>query len=255
MTCFKVEHSLSISVRSKLYSKLCILRIVKTEIYWPWELPPTLEGTAVIIDINAATTNICMILARKAKNLFIVNSTNVVEIKERNPGCLVTGESDSLPHDFFDANNCTNVIARLPIEHKTTLYMSNNGSRTIELAIQKKATNVLVCSFTNIHRVVQWMKEHSAEKVYIIPSGEKKFTNPKVVEDQVCAEAVKALISGNPVDWNMLFNRVKKFIRESYDDFSEEETAMQFSLDSYPVLPLCMRDERGLIKVDNLSTT
>lgn len=221
-------------------------------ICWPWELPDTIEGNAVIIDINAATTNICMILARKAKDLIIVNSNNVVEIKKRYPGCLVTGESDSLPHDFFDANNCTNVIARLSIENKTILYMSNNGSRTIELVIRKKATNVIACSFTNIHAVANWVKEHATETVYVIPSGDKQFKDPQVIEDQVCAEAIKALIIGNPIDWEALFNRGKEFIRDNYADFSEEETAMQFSIDSYPVLPLCIKDEKGLIKIVNL---
>lgn len=222
---------------------------MKAEIYWPWELQESLNGIAIIIDINAATTNISMILARKAKNLFIVNSENVVKIKEDNPGCFVTGESNILPHNFFDANNCTNVIAKLPLENKTILYMSNNGSRTIELAIQKQAKYVIACSFTNIHSVVNCLEKHQEEKIYIIPSGDKQFKDPKVVEDQVCAEAIKDLIVKNPIEWDNLFTRGKDFISKSYSDFSEEEVSMQFSLDKYPVVPLCIKDDKGLIKV------
>jgi hypothetical protein len=63
---------------------------MKIQIYWPWELPQVINGSAVIIDINAATTNISLILTRKVKELFIVNENNVARLKKKYSGSLVT---------------------------------------------------------------------------------------------------------------------------------------------------------------------
>ncbi len=65
-------------------------------IYWPWELISKINGNAVIFDINAATTNICMILSRGVKRLFIVNEQKVADLKEKNIDSFVTGESKIL---------------------------------------------------------------------------------------------------------------------------------------------------------------
>lgn len=224
---------------------------MKIKMSWSWELPEMINGIAIIIDINAATTNISMILARKAKELFIVNENNVARLKEKYSGCLVTGESESLPNDFFDANNCTNVIAKLPIENKTVLYMSNNGSRAIELAFSKNAQKIVICSFTNIHTVANWLIKQRTKVIYLIPVGDKQFEDPKVLEDKACADTLNDLLRGKPVKWRTIFVETKKYISTHYADFSEEETAMQFSVDKYPVLPLCIKDEKGLIRIKN----
>lgn len=224
---------------------------MKIQIYWPWELPQVINGIAVIIDVNAATTNISMLLARKAKELFIINENSVIQLKEKHPGCLITGESNTIPNGFFDANNCTNIIAKLPIEDKTILYMSNNGSRTIELAFTKKAKKVLICSFTNIHIVTNWLRKQQTEEIYLIPAGDKQFKDPKVLEDKICAEAINALLNGKSIKWESIFIEVKEYISTHYTDFSNEETAMQFAVDKYPVLPLCIKDVKGQIRIIN----
>lgn len=225
---------------------------MKIQIYWPWELPEVINGIAVIIDVNAATTNISMLLARKAKELFIVNENNVARLKEKHPGCLVIGESNTLPNGFFDANNCTNIIAKLPIESKTVLYMSNNGSRTIELTFMKNAKQVVTCSFTNIHIVTNWLHKQQAEVIYLIPAGDKQFKDPKVLEDKVCTDAIDAILKGKSLKWENIFSEAKEYISTHYADFSEEETAIQFAVDKYPVLPLCIRDGEGLIRIKKL---
>lgn len=220
-------------------------------IYWPWELLSKINGNAVIFDINAATTNICMILSRGVKRLFIVNEQNVADLKEKNIDSFVTGESKILKKNFFDANNCTDQIAKLPLKGKTVLYMSNNGSKTIELAIKKDANNVLICSYTNIHTIASWINKNKNEPVFLIPSGDKGLSNPKAIEDILCVQTLIDILSKKEVNWKKIFVETKAFIKSKYADFTEEETEIQLAVDRFPVLPICLEDKNGLIEVKN----
>lgn len=221
---------------------------MKTRSYWQWELPETIYGNAVIVDVNAASSNICLILARKVKELFIANDKNVYQLKEKHKDSLVIGESKTLPKSFFDVNNCTNNIAKLKIENSTVLYMSNNGSKAIETAMERGAKHVLACSFTNIHAIYSWIRKRN-EDVILIAAGDKGVPQSKALEDSLCINALESILGEKEVDWNSIINQAKSFIAAHYSDFTEEESILQLTIDMFPVLPLCIKNDQNTIRI------
>src|SRR5260221_7441966 len=119
---------------------------MQTKIIWPWEVSD-LNGIAVIADVWAATTNITSFFRKGVNRLLIVNKNNVERAKKEYKDALVIGENFELPKNFFDTSNLPSDIENIDVKNKIVLFMSDNGSRIIELAFKKKAKKVITVSF------------------------------------------------------------------------------------------------------------
>lgn len=126
----------------------------KVDILWPWELPEKIDGTAIVIDILAATSNISWFLTHEVRKLVIVNSSNVDKARGKYKDALIIGESDDPRfRNYFFSSNSPAEIEKVDVKDKVILYMSNNGSKVIEEAINRQAQKVLTVSFNNIEAV------------------------------------------------------------------------------------------------------
>ncbi len=221
---------------------------------WSWELPQTLKGfTAVVSDIYAATTNIPSFISRGAKELIIVNENNVLKAKEQYRNALVIGESLNLPENFFDLSNHPCLLEKLDVKDKTILYMTNNGSKVIEMAINKSANQVIAVSFVNIAAIASFLKR-SGEKVVLISAGAMDFKDRKVAEDFICNRILADLLKGKRIVWNKNLRKAENFIRSYYKCKNmNQEIETLFSLNKYSVIPSCSINENGFIQISALS--
>lgn len=222
-------------------------------IYWPWEIEveANIEGTAIIIDVFAASSNIANMLNRDVKELLIVNEENIEKASSLYPQALRIGESQKLGEEFFHVSNSPTNLWNYNLTGKIVLFMTNNGSRVVELAFAKGIIDVILCSFTNLRKTVS--KLVKTNRITIIPAGERsmpgRIPDGKCLEDLLCARALKESLLGKLVDWNEIFRQGKLFIKTHYPPNKNLDSDIKrvFQLDIYPIVPICHKEEDGFI--------
>lgn len=239
----------SITIFVKLYNSSMQVNII-----WPWDLTENINGIAVVCDVWAATTNINTLLSKQVGRLFLVNQYNVQEAKRKYRKSLVIGQSLKLPKDFFDTSNNPYDVANARVKNKTVLYMTNNGTRIIELALAKKASKVISVSFSNLNCLAEYLRGFE-ENVYLIPAGEVEFANPKVIEDKVCLQTLKKFLKGGVADIGRSEKIALDFIKKAYgyQRFDQKRNfEIVFKTNDLQIIPLCERTRNNWISVSNI---
>lgn len=224
-------------------------------ILWPWEFPKRLTGTVIVVDVYAATTNIASFLGRGAGKLFIVNEKSVALAKQRfeREKPLVIGENLELPSDFFDFPNQPYRHVGLDVSGRLILYMTNNGTRAIELAFTKGASQVITGAFVNLQSLVSWLKARVQGRIILLPAGDVGSEDPRVAEDSILAECIRELLLGRPVHWEERFAALRSFMYAHYNPrHTELDLPIILELNRYPVVPICRPVEPGLISVTDV---
>lgn len=216
---------------------------------WPWELPDKIEGIAVVIDLWAATTNIAQMLTRGAQKILIVNEKNILSVIKDLPEALTVGESTNPEFDrIFYCSNAIDRIAKLDLNGKTVIYMTNNGTRVIEQALGSGAKCVITAAYINLVAAAGFILKKKMPTV-ILPAGE--WTEPSIrdkkdLEDYLAAVALQKLLSGQDVDWESYFKRSKEFIKTHYSATRKKSLEVAHSLNLFPVVPVCRKEGGSL---------
>jgi phosphosulfolactate phosphohydrolase-like enzyme len=219
------------------------------KILWPWELPQTLNGIAVVTDVYAATTNIATFLARGVKKLIIVSEKNISQARKKFKDVLVVG--DKFPKHFFDVSNLPHDIEKVVVEGKTILYTTANGAQVIRMAMKKGAHQTLAVSFLNINSIAAYLKSSKPKNIFIIPAGE--ISRP-CQEDLICAQTLKDILQGKKINWKKTLKFAEKFIRSFYQPkYNQVDFKIMFNLNKYKVIPSCLLIKDGLITVKDAS--
>jgi phosphosulfolactate phosphohydrolase-like enzyme len=223
---------------------------MQIKILWPWEISEDLDGIAVVTDVWGATTNISLLLEKKVKKLILVNSSNVKKAKNEYQNALVIGESTELPKNFFDASNLPSDVANSKANNKTVLYMSNNGTKIIELVLNKRAKKVIPVSFLNIKAVTDYLMDIN-EKLYLIPAGD---LGKPVDEDLYCVDALEKMLKRRDVNLEEAQEKSKSFIRVFYADKTFDENLnfnFTFNLNSTNIMATCNQNQQGFIEIQS----
>lgn len=220
-------------------------------ITWSWDLPDSINRPTVVIDADAATTNIAHMIASGVDTLILVDEHTIQQAKDDYEGETVIGEGRGYPTGFFDATNEAAVVNHTDVYGKTVLFMSNNGTHVIEQAIQRNASPVYAGSFANMEALVHHIRAAKHKKLIIIASGEKNFEDPRAPEDWICAELIGELLTGQIDTTPQAIIRAKDFIRSHYHHKNmEEDVELVFQFNRYNVVPVCETDEK-YIRVRN----
>lgn len=211
------------------------------DIKWPWELSGRIRGPCVVLDINAATTNLAIILSKGVKKLLIANDTNIFSLKKKYKDAFIIGESRTLPNTLFNSSNLPGEIIKKKLKNKTVLYMSNNGSKVIEKLFKLGAKTVITAGFVNLQSAVIFLKEIKMESLILIPAGESVFPDRKSHEDLYCAKAIRSLLKKGMLNINYL-NKAKRFVSSHYYPYMKDiegNLQIEFALNRYPIVPVC----------------
>ncbi len=226
----------------------------------------SLQGScAVIVDILAASTNMCRLVSSGAQEVFLVNDQSIILALARYPDAVVIGDIShlKLPERITRFSNVPSALedshAFEMIAGKTVLYRTTNGTAMVEEALRRGAKRVLVASFTNLSAVKEFIHAE-AKPVVIIKSGERTFgANWKTGEDLYCAQTLEQMLRAEPVDWEAVTRNVTQSVRgqywQNYHDAGltiehlERDLRIVLRLNSCDYVPVCIKGEQGEIRV------
>lgn len=154
------------------------------------------EGLTVIIDVFRAFSMECWLYALGARE---VRPAGTVEEtfawREKDPDCVLVGERHGKKIDGCDLGNSPSSILPDQISGKRVVHTTSAGTQGIVNAYHAK--EILTGSFVNAAAVAAYIRKTSPGKVSLVCMGKEGLE--KAEEDELCAEYLKGMLTGNPV--------------------------------------------------------
>lgn len=244
----------------------------KIQIRWPWsiEAHERIDGPAVILDVNAASTNIAAILG-SADEFYVTNRDGLHTVLEKMPDAILVGESKDpeIAKKFQVSNNASHIDQAVRdgiFTGRRIVLLTTNGTYVLCRLIEHGATPVLSVSYVNLFTVSSWLASNGYDSgIMLVPAGgqEIEFENDReLVEDKICAEALAAVLRGEQMNREVFFAASRAGIDRQYVKYEGLWPTKQADLDlifsprdRYPVVPLCRKTTDGLIRVIDALTT
>ena len=232
-----------------------IIYPVHIEKVWFYELPSDFEfnGTTVMVDANAASSNMPLFLSKNPARLLVVNEQNLSRALMQYPDALLAGESLSMDPERFSASNHISSINKIEAGGKDILWMSINGSRVFEKMCGHTDRLVLAGAFNNFGALVNFLAQ-SQKDVLIVMAGDR---GQEGLEDKICGEMIEKKLSGLPVDWEDSRQALTKELMKYASDQSEikDDLPLLLDLNRYNIVPKCFKNKDGFLEVKDILET
>jgi phosphosulfolactate phosphohydrolase-like enzyme len=240
---------------------------IAAHIVWPTELAPNSAKVVVVIDVLAATTNMLDFYEHGA-NVFLTNKSQIIRHYEELSAereVLLVGEADSKTTETMNKKGLSFAASNSPIHIRAAsfldningralLYLSNNGTRVINLAFENGAERVIAANFLNIFNVAELLLTGVfGSEITIVPSGEIQFVGEfREGEDMNCAMALQAILKASLPDLAAFRADSKNYIVDKYraHGLSHAELEQHAELALYrPKVLEALRRPSGLIEL------
>lgn len=146
---------------------------------------------SVIVDILRATTTICTAVYYGAEIIPVASLKEVSQYKEK--GYLVAGERLEKGLEMADFGNSALEFMNQNIKGKEIVHSSTNGTKAMMQAIEHKANQVIIASFSNIDAVANYLIKQKCD-VEIVCSG---WRGNFCLEDTMFAGALTTILLQN----------------------------------------------------------
>lgn len=151
------------------------------------------NSVVVIIDVLRATSTITTALYNGAKAVIPVDSvTRCIELAKQIDG-ITAGERDGKIAEGLQYGNSPFEYPREFIEGRTLVLTTTNGTRLLQMALDKNAQEIITGSFPNLSAVC----DHLAEKKQNVVLGCAAWKDKINMEDLLFAGAVISAIGKN----------------------------------------------------------
>ena len=194
-------------------------------------------GTAVIIDVFRAFTTAAFVMANGADRILPVGGVDeALELRHRNPDWLVMGEVHGHKIPGFDYGNSPDEVSKVDFTGKTIVQRTSSGVQGILAA--HGADEILLGSFVIAEATVNYIKKRKPKVVSIVAMGWEG--DNKAIEDELCAEYLKARLCGERPDFPDMASRIRedpqgaKFFDPTQTSFREGDFHAAMSLDRFP---------------------
>ncbi|MFW5995957.1 MAG: 2-phosphosulfolactate phosphatase [Halanaerobiaceae bacterium] len=165
------------------------------------------EGMAVIIDVFRAFSLACYILAAGAKKIIPVQEIETAyKLKDENPDYLLVGEREGKIQPGFDYGNSPSRLKDVELEGKTIIHTTSAGTQGLLMA--ERAETVVTGSFVNAGAVVSYIRRMNPDNVSLVSLGIGGQVPSE--EDELCADYIQGLLSGEKPDFQDMKKRIKK---------------------------------------------
>ncbi len=144
------------------------------------------NSVIVIIDVFRATSTIAAALYNGAKYVIPVDSVPKAMEISKNIGGIAAGERDGKIAEGLEHGNSPLEYSREFIEGKTLVLTTTNGTRLLQMALDKNADTIISGSFPNLSAVCDYLV-HEKKNVVLGCAGWKDRFN---LEDTLFAGAV-----------------------------------------------------------------
>lgn len=146
----------------------------------------------VVIDILRATTSMCVAFDHKAN--LIVPFDNIEACRAfKEKGFLTAGERKGEKIPDFDLGNSPFDFMKSEIAGANIAMTTTNGTKAIQMAVERGAKDVVIGSFPNITVLCNWLREQN-ENICLLCSGWQDHPN---MEDTIFAGAVCRELDGD----------------------------------------------------------
>lgn len=151
------------------------------------------NSVVVIIDVFRATSTIASALHNGAKAVIPVDSVpKAIEISKRIDG-IAAGERDGMIAEGLKHGNSPLEYPREFIENKTLVLTTTNGTRLLQMALDKNADAIISGSFPNLSAVCDYLLQQNKNVVLGCAGWKDRFN----LEDTLFAGAVISNIKKN----------------------------------------------------------
>jgi 2-phosphosulfolactate phosphatase len=144
------------------------------------------NSVVVIIDIFRATSTIAAALYNGAKCVIPVDSVPKALEISRSIGGIAAGERDGMIAEGLKHGNSPLEYSRAFIENKTLVLTTTNGTRLLQMALDKNADTIISGSFPNLSAVCDFLVAEKKDVVLGCAGWKDRFN----LEDTLFAGAV-----------------------------------------------------------------
>ena len=193
------------------------------------------EGTVVIIDVLRACTTIPILFEKGAVEIIPVRTPEEAVSYEKE-GYVLVGEGEhGHVHDAYHHVNSPSEVVNEDFTGKRIVLRSNNATQAIINAV--KANDIVLASFVNLDVVVDYIHQGVPEIVSLVALGR---LGERGLEDDECAEAIKASLENKSYDFEDMKERVSvcecaALVRETLGKPKDVEIAL--NVNSFPIIP------------------
>lgn len=146
---------------------------------------------SVIVDILRATTTICTAVYYGAEIIPVATLTEIEEYRKK--GYLVAGERMEQGFENADFGNSAFDYINKDIKGVEIVHSSTNGTKAMMQAIEHKANQVIIASFSNIDAVAKYLIKQKCDVEIVCAGWRGNFC----LEDTMFAGALTAMLLQN----------------------------------------------------------
>lgn len=155
------------------------------------------RGLTVVIDVFRAFSMECFLYDLGAAAVRPVGSIEeTFQWRERLPGCLLAGERWGKMCEGFDMGNSPSSALKMDLKGKTVIHTTSAGTQGIVNA--SGADEILTGSLVNSAAIARYIKAADPEHISLVAMGNGGVK--PAPEDELCAEYIKSLLVGEPMD-------------------------------------------------------
>lgn len=203
------------------------------------------KGLTVIIDVFRAMTVEAYVIQNGAKDLIPIGSLEAAyAYKKDHPDTILIGERGGKICPGFDFGNSPSQVKNFDFTGKTVMHTTSAGTQGVANATN--ATEMLTGSIVNAKAIAEYIKKSGAEDVSLVCMGLAGVESTR--EDTLCAEYIKSLVEGNPIDLApgieecKLTSGAKFFDPAQNDIFPEADFHLSLEADKFDFV---LRVEKG----------
>lgn len=155
------------------------------------------KGLTVIIDVFRAMTVEAYVIQNGAKDLIPMGDIDAAyAYRDAHPGTILMGERGGAMCPGFDYGNSPSQVKDVDFTGKTVVHTTSAGTQGVANATF--ATEILTGSLVNAKAIAEYIKRSGAEEVSLVCMGLAGRESTR--EDTLCAEYIKSLVEGDPID-------------------------------------------------------
>jgi 2-phosphosulfolactate phosphatase len=202
----------------------------------------------VAIDVLRAFTTAAYMFHQGVSEIILVSEVEqAFRLRETLPNCLICGEVNGIKVPGFDLGNSPSVVVTQNLTGKRIIQRTSTGTQVVTLP--SRASTRIAASLTNLSATVRFIQRLAPAALTLLQTGyfpEEGWGD----EDVACGEAIEQTVTGQAVDWPVLFQRVRNsrsgmHYDGSRPDFPPEDLEMALALDRFDFAML-IRPENGL---------
>lgn len=164
------------------------------------------RGHVALIDVFTATTAAVALLERGATRIIPMRSAQRARaLRAREEGTVLMGERWGKKLPGFDHNTSAVRASALDVAGRQVVLSTTNG--TLGMLSAESAERLFLGCFRNLEALVRHLAD--ADEITLVPIG-LAHGSIKAIEDEVCAEAVRRRLVGEPVDSAGLQERIRR---------------------------------------------